>query len=180
MSSASKRIKFNDFLSPPLLNAQVDDEPEHSTVDGPEHLKFEQLPELLQGLVKREEVDAYEAKQRAMQKEIDTHLQKRAASDILYWARPPAPILVGRLLQIVSIDHADESMIAKLEPDVTITLGYGWLEEQAKNGRPAKVSPHFFKEPVDYVKAIKPFLYSVQDNKDYPLLYKFQLHQNKL
>ena len=60
-------------------------------------------------------------------------------------------------------------------------IGYGWLEEQAKNGRPVKVSAHFFKEPIDYVKAIKPFLYSVQDDDqdlNNPYLYKFQLYSN--
>lgn len=177
---SSKRIKFNDFLSATTTTSVGEDENDSKRDKG----LFERLPEYVREYLNKQEVDAYEAEQNAIKKEIRQHLKQRAASDILYWARPPLPVLLGRLIKVISVNHATDSLDAILETldstHTTITIGYGWLEDQAKNGRPVKVSPHFFKEPADYVKAVKPYLYSVQDDMDYPFIYKFQIHQNRL
>ena len=106
-------------------------------------------------------------------------MRKREAEDIIFWAKPPQPIYVGRMMSVISHDRQNEILTIQMVEGI-VKLAYGWSEEQQKLGRPIKISGHFFKDPFNYVKAVKPSLYSLQQGEKieedgHMLFYKFML-----
>lgn len=176
----SKRTKFADLLKNQSLlhlseasNTKQDD---YSNIS-----LYEKLPSCIKRIISKPQFEAYLEQKEDELAPIRRFLQQRPANDIIFWARPAVPKYVGRCIKVLSIDPLNETMSIGMEDQrESLTIGYGWIEEQAKQNKPVKVDSRFFKEPTFYVKSIKPYLYSIQDDVDYPILYKFILIENKL
>lgn len=140
---------------------------------------YDKIPCNLKPIFNRQAVDEYEQRVKAELDHLGGLLRKREAEDIIFWAKPLKPIYVGRMMSVISHDRRNEILTIQMVEGI-IKLAYGWSEEQQKLGRPIKTSGHFFKDPFNYVKAVKPSLYSLQQGEKieedgHMLFYKFML-----
>jgi hypothetical protein len=176
-SMKNSRIKFSNLFEylegKPSRTANIPPEAHK----GNELSMYDKIPCKLKPIFNRTAIDEYERQIKAELDQLRDLLKKKEAEDIIFWARPPRPIYVGRMQSVISHDRQNEILIVQMEEGV-IKLAYGWSEEQQKLGRPIKIPIHFFKDPSNYIKAVKPLLYSLQQSErieyqGHILFYKF-------
>jgi hypothetical protein len=175
---SNKRLKFSNLFE--NLNDQQgsfvdltrDNESQRLTM-------FDRIPQELKPIFDRQAIDLYEEQVKAEINKLMSRLRDQEAQNIIFWARPPQPIYIGKILSVIFNDRIQEMLTVQMENGV-VNLSYGWLEEQQKLGRPVKIPNHFFKEPIDYIKVVKPSLFSLQQAEKIEingvlLYYKFML-----
>lgn len=164
----SKRIKFSNFFNQSSLNNADYEQTNSPTKITKLHESDEleqKFPQFLMKYFTKEQIEEYKRELAKKIKFLDNFLAKRKADDIIFWAKPPHPKLISRIICVLEHDRIKNILKVQMEDNAIIKIAYGWIEEQLKLGRPVQIPSHFFKEPEQYIKAVAPTLYSLQTEK---------------